>query len=101
MRYDSFLKNHKVNAANAKIEVGVVASGVEYDVMSPPQGTVRLSFSHRQVDALGVSAIYGLTPELLLALALDHIESNRTGREDALACTKIEEALHRLRAKAL
>lgn len=101
MHYDTFLKDHKTNATNAKIEVGVVTPGAEYDVMAPPQGTVRLSFSFKPVDALGASAIYGLTPELLLAITLNYLESHRTCRENALACTKIEEALHCLRAKAL
>lgn len=115
------IHDHEVNALNRMIKLmrsdGLGNPGVEgriYDmILGPDFGSHRLQFHQDNtvhVGALGQTTAStaiepnGLTNEVLLAIVKDRLECSQRGahrcREDALALTKIEEALHWLGAKS-
>ncbi|MDE4621722.1 hypothetical protein [Sinorhizobium meliloti] len=103
------INDHKVNPANDRIEIRVVdqpgAGGAnhEYDVVIDNGTTgqiARISFQNGPIAEAGVN---GLTQEVLLAIVADRLRSFQAGqyacRENALALTKIEEAMHWLHSR--
>lgn len=95
-----YINTHKVNQANDLITIAVVdavgAGGAnhEYDVVLPDSSTTRISFQNGPIAEDGVN---GLTQEVLLAICIDRLRSFQSGpyacRENALALTKLEEAV--------
>ena len=110
------IAEHKVNPANDRISIEVMdlpgAGGAchEYLVTLPaPDNTAgtaakswQISFQNGPINEAGVN---GLTQEVLLAIVADRLRSFQAGpfscRENALALTKIEEAMHWLHSRTL
>jgi len=112
------LTEHKVNPANDRIAIEVLdqpgAGGANhvYEVRLPdwtrdpdgsnPKGITTISFQNGPINEAGVN---GLTQEVLLAIVADRLRSFQAGpfscRENALALTKIEEAMHWLHSRTL
>jgi hypothetical protein len=112
------LTEHKVNPANDVIKVtvtdepGVGGANHEYLVTLPNwtrdpdgangKGVWNISFQNGPIAEAGVN---GLTQEVLLAIVADRLRSFQAGpfacRENALALTKIEEAMHWLHSRTL
>lgn len=103
---------HKINPTNDRLDIVVAdepghggASHV-YEVHHtntagvPPLTTV--SFQNGPIAEHGIN---GVTQEILLAIVIDRLRSFQTGpfssRENALALTKCEEALHWLQQRTL
>ncbi len=105
----SQLTAHKTNDCNKQIDIFVHPAGaggaaIRYDVFGPrtqmigvgmvPSFGINLKFQ----DGPPAESINGITNEALLAIVLDRLEGFQTGpykcRENALAITKIEEAMH-------
>ena len=102
------LTDHKVNPANDLITVTVIdppgegnASHV-YQCKVPNGQTITINFQNGPINMVGVN---GLTQEVLLAIVADRLQSFQKGsfscRENALALTKIEEAMHWLHHRTL
>ena len=99
------LTDHRVNECNEAIDINVIddpgAGGAhhEYVVVTNPgkpnSDTMRITFQNGPVKEVGTN---GLTQEALLAIVADRLRSFQSGqyacRENALALTKIEEAMH-------
>lgn len=115
------ITEHKVNPANDRIDISVMdgpgAGGANhaYHVgpidlgRNPSHGTVEnapqsitLYFQNGPINESGVN---GITQEVLLAIVADRLRSFQAGpyscRENALALTKIEEAMHWLHSRTL
>lgn len=110
------ITEHKVNPANDRIlievtdEPGAGGANHEYLVTLPPSPTNQnipakaweISFQNGPIAENGVN---GLTQEVLLAIVADRLRSFQAGqfacRENALALTKIEEAMHWLHSRTL
>jgi len=104
------INEHKVNAANDRIEIVVLdepgAGGANhvYEVQFAGPGDeptpATISFQNGPIAESGVN---GLTQEVLLAIVADRLRSFQSGpyscRENALALTKIEEAMHWLHSR--
>lgn len=100
------LEDHKVNPANDLITVTVIdlpgegSASHEYEVKLPMGPTHRLSFQNGPINEVGVN---GITQEVLLAIVIDRLRGFQSGafscRENALALTKIEEAMHWLHSR--
>lgn len=108
------IEEHKVNPANDRIlievmdEPGVGGANHEYRVTLPPAPTNAnipakswdISFQNGPIAENGVN---GLTQEVLLAIVADRLRAFQSGkfacRENALALTKIEEAMQWLHAR--
>lgn len=103
---------HKINPTNDRLDIVVAdepghggASHV-YEVQHaatagvPPMLTI--SFQNGPIGEHGVN---GVTQEILLAIVIDRLRSFQAGpfssRENALALTKCEEALHWLQQRTL
>lgn len=110
------IAEHKINPANDRISIEVLdepgAGGAnhEYLVTLPPSENAaglaakswQISFQNGPINENGVN---GLTQEVLLAIVADRLRSFQAGkfscRENALALTKIEEAMHWLHSRTL
>lgn len=106
------LTEHKVNPANDRIlievadEPGPGGANHEYVVTLPhvegKAKSTNISFQNGPINEAGVN---GLTQEVLLAIVADRLRSFQAGpfscRENALALTKIEEAMHWLHSRTL
>lgn len=104
------INEHKVNPANDRIEIVVTdkpgAGGANhvYQVQFAGPGEeprpVTISFQNGPIAEAGVN---GLTQEVLLAIVADRLRSFQAGqyacRENALALTKIEEAMQWLHSR--
>ncbi len=104
------LTDHRVNECNEAIDINVMdepgAGGAchDYVVVTNPKGpntdTMRLTFQNGPIKEVGTN---GLTHEVLLAIVVDRLRSFQSGpyacRENALALTKIEEAVHWLHSR--
>lgn len=104
------LTDHRVNECNEAIDINVmdepVAGGAchEYVLLinsgKANADTVRLSFQNGPIKEAGVN---GITQEALLAVVVDRLRGFQSGkfacRENALALTKIEEAMHWLHSR--
>lgn len=101
---------HKINPTNDTLDICVVDEPghggashvyrVVHDINQPPMLTV--SFQNGPIGEHGVN---GVTQEILLAIVIDRLRSFQAGpfssRENALALTKCEEALHWLQQRTL
>jgi hypothetical protein len=105
------LEEHKVNPANDKIRITVLdeagSGGASHHYLvtladwargpdgSNPYGVWDIQFQNGPINEAGVN---GLTHEVLLAILADRLRAFQAGpyacRENALALTKIEEAMH-------
>lgn len=114
------ITDHVVNPANDKLTISVEdeagAGGANHlyfvsgmDVFSNPSfprsapaGATILLFQNGPINEVGVN---GVTQEVLLAIVADRLRSFQAGpfacRENALALTKIEEAMHWLQQRTL
>jgi hypothetical protein len=105
------LHEHQVNPANDKLTISVLdepgAGGANHHYMitlpdwrrgpdgSPSAGVWDIDFQNGPIAEFGLN---GLTQEALLAIIIDRLRAFQAGpfacRENALALTKIEEAMH-------
>lgn len=102
------ITDHIVNPVNDTIEVvatdepGSGGAHHEYLVVIPGQTATAIKFQDGPIGEVGVN---GLTQEVLLAIVADRLRSFQagpfSGRENALALTKIEEAMHWLHHRTL
>lgn len=112
------INEHKVNPANDKIEILVTdkpgAGGAShvYEVWLPDTVVDRPGEGHThgpiatirfQNGPIAEAGVNGLTQEVLLAIVADRLRSFQAGpyacRENTLALTKIEEAMHWLHSR--
>lgn len=106
------IEYHKINPANDNLDIVVVdppghggASHV-YRVDHPNtvgvEPLMTVNFQNGPINEHGVN---GVTQEILLAIVIDRLRSFQAGpfssRENALALTKTEEALHWLQQRTL
>ena len=118
------IEDHKVNPANDRLTITVTdepgAGGANHaykiegfelaknpSAVDPEYGpraaeSVELFFQNGPINEAGLN---GVTQEVLLAIVADRLRSFQAGkfacRENALALTKIEEAMHWLHARTL
>jgi len=100
------IEDHVINAANDRIRIEVLddpgAGGAHHEYALIAKETTFISFQNGPIAEVGVN---GLTQEALLAVVMDRLRSFQAGpfacRENALALTKIEEALHWLQQRTL
>lgn len=118
------LTDHKVNAANDKLQILVTdergAGGANhryeitgFDTETNPSRTDAEGYATRysrevilfQNGPIAEVGVNGITQEALLAIVADRLRSFQKGpfacRENALALTKIEEAMHWLHSRTL
>lgn len=109
------IHDHETNPANRELRIEVLdepghggacheyrISGFAFagkgDELVPHGATVELLFQNGPIKEVGVN---GITHEALLAILIDRLRSFQRGpyacRENALALTRIEEALHWLK----
>jgi len=101
------VNDHKVNPANDVISIKVTdepgAGGANhrYEIGGFDEAPV-LNFQNGPINEKGVN---GITQEVLLAIVADRLRSFQSGayscRENALALTKVEEAMHWLHKRTL
>lgn len=94
------IHDHKVNPANDTIEITVTdqpgngGANHQYEVTGE-FGSLTIKFQNGPIADFGIN---GLTQEVLLAVVADRLRSFQAGpfscRENALALTKVEEAMH-------
>ena len=106
------IDSHKVNPCNDVIDVSVLdepgdgGANHQYHITYPLKDGRReaqvLSFQNGPIGEVGVN---GLTQEVLLAIVRDRLQGFQSGkfacRENALALTKIEEAIHWLHHRTM
>lgn len=103
------IEDHKCNPANDKLtiraldEPGPGGANHAYEIADEQtRGGVYLGIQF-QKGAIAESGINGVTQEVLLAVVIDRLRSFQAGpfpcRENAIALTKCEEALHWLHAR--
>ena len=94
------LRTHKTNPVNEALTVAAIdepGPGGAHHVyrIDGYGGTCNLSFQNGPINEVGTN---GITNEALLAVVLDRLEAFQAGpykcRENALAITKLEEAMH-------
>lgn len=108
--------DHKINPANDRLtitvtdEPGAGGANHRYEISgfdaAPPaasyEDTIEIAFQNGPIAEAGVN---GVTQEVLLAIVADRLRSFQSGpyscRENALALTKIEEAMHWLQQRTL
>jgi len=97
MRY---LQDHQINQSNDAVTITVLdepgegGANHQYQITAPGTPVVMLKF---QQGAMNESALNGITNEALLAVVIDRLRGFQQGqfpsRENAIALTRIEEAL--------
>lgn len=102
---------HKINPANDLINVVVVdppghgGASHEYHAVHGGVEIAPLAVIKFQNGPIAEHGINGVTQEILLAIVIDRLRSFQSGpfssRENALALTKCEEALHWLQQRTL
>jgi len=99
------LSDHKVNECNEELfvtaldEVGIGGANHVYSItFKPKEGEpdgVSIKFQNGPIKEVGTN---GVTHEALLAILIDRLRGFQSGkfacRENALALTKLEEAMH-------
>lgn len=115
------ISEHKVNPANDRLEIHVLddagpgGANHRYKVMGFHDLNNPSRDSYRQADTsvellfqngpINEAGLNGITQEVLLAIVADRLRSFQAGpyscRENALALTKIEEAMHWLHSRTL
>lgn len=104
------INEHKVNPANDRLEVtaldGPGPGGASHDyLVTVDNGTTGGEIAHIvfQNGPIAEAGVNGITQEVLLAIVADRLRSFQAGpyacRENALALTKIEEAMHWLHSR--
>lgn len=111
-----FLEEHKINPVNDLVTVTVIdgpmisrdPAGTSpaaplYQIETPNGARVQLNFQNGPISEVGVN---GVTNEALIVVVLDRMREFQKNpqfacRENALAITKLEEALHWLHARTL
>lgn len=103
---------HKINPTNDRLDI-VVADPpghggashvyrVEYTATAGGEPLATIEFQNGPIAENGIN---GVTQEILLAIVIDRLRSFQSGpfssRENALALTKCEEALHWLQQRTL
>lgn len=102
---------HKINPTNDVLDINVVdepgsggASHV-YKVEPPASANCDVLTVNFQNGPIGEVGVNGVTQEILLAIVIDRLRSFQSGpfssRENALALTKCEEAMHWLQQRTL
>lgn len=108
MEYGRKINSHKVNPCNESLEIDVMdapgAGGANHEYRltarkflagESPERVFDLSFQNGPIPEVGTN---GVTHEALIAIVIDRLRSFQSGpfacRENALALTKLEEALH-------
>lgn len=104
------LRDHEINDANRQLKViayapregrGEVASAM-YDVLHA-ESALELGCLHFQSGPIKEAGVNGVTNEVLIAIVTDRLRSFQASkyacRENALALTKLEEALHWLHTR--
>lgn len=102
---------HKINPVNDTLDIIVAdapghggASHV-YRVEPSNSAGCEMLTVHFQNGPIGEHGVNGVTQEILLAIVIDRLRSFQSGpfssRENALALTKCEEALHWLQQRTL
>jgi hypothetical protein len=112
--------DHVVNPANDKLTINVVdapgsggashsyeivgfnTSGNPSDYADAPSTDLGIVFQNGPINEVGVN---GVTQEALLAIVVDRLRSFQAGpyacRENAIALTKVEEAMHWLQQRTI
>ncbi len=95
------ITSHVANSVNdlIKIEVldepGAGGASHRYSMVLPGGNSYTISFQNGPIAEKGIN---GITQEVLLAICIDRLQSFQRGefacRENALALTKMEEAMH-------
>jgi hypothetical protein len=96
------LTSHKVNECNEAIEIQVVdepgQGGASHHYRLSVNENVNACQIHFQNGPIKEVGTNGYTHEALIAIVIDRLESFQAGpyrnRENALALTKLEEAMH-------
>ena len=102
---------HKINPTNDRLIVSVKdqpgpgGANHVYEASlpeTPNMAMLRVEFQNGPIGEVGIN---GVTQEILLAIVIDRLRSFQAGpfssRENALALTKCEEALHWLQQRTL
>lgn len=100
------LTDHIVSPGSDRIEISVMGApgpgGAHYHYIFDMDGTDSLGF-YFQNGGIAEHGVNGVTQEALLAVVIDRLRSFQAGpfacRENAIALTKCEEALHWLHAR--
>lgn len=105
------IEYHKINPTNDTISVVVAdvpghgGASHEYHAVHGGPETPPLAVIKFQNGPIGEHGVNGVTQEILLAIVIDRLRSFQAGpfssRENALALTKCEEALHWLQQRTL
>ena len=102
---------HKINPTNDTLEIRVMdepgsgGANHSYEVAPPASASCEVLHVDFQNGPIGEVVVNGVTQEVLLAIVIDRLRSFQSGpfssRENALALTKCEEALHWLQQRTL
>ena len=102
---------HKINPVNDTLDINVVDEpghgGASHVYRVEPAASVgcEMLTVKFQNGPIGEHGVNGVTQEILLAIVIDRLRSFQAGpfssRENALALTKCEEALHWLQQRTL
>ena len=101
------LTEHTINPANDRIEITVMdepgAGGASHHYSVDVNGVSNGMDVQFQNGPIAENGVNGVTQEVLLAIVVDRLRSFQAGpyacRENAIALTKCEEALHWLHAR--
>lgn len=102
------ITSHKVNSLNDYINVIAMdspgAGGANHEYLiepiaqDDPQGAINPAYIHFQNGPIGEKGVNGISNEALLAVVEDRLKGFQSGqfacRENAIALTKIQEAMH-------
>lgn len=102
---------HKINPTNDRLDIiavddpGSGGANHVYEIVLSKVDAAPMSVISFQNGPIGEVGINGVTQEILLAVVIDRLRSFQNGpfssRENALALTKCEEALHWLQQRTL
>jgi hypothetical protein len=103
------VNTHKVNPANDRIDISVMdepgAGGANHHYAVDVDGSENGIDVHFQNGPIAEAGVNGVTQEVLIAICIDRLQSFQKGpyacRENALALTKLEEAMHWLHHRTL
>ena len=99
MSGNTYLDAHKVSKADDELMIEVLEAGHKYKLSWPsPVGGNSILHLNFQSGPVFESGTNGITGEMLIAILIDRLLYFQNGphncRENALALTKLEEALH-------
>lgn len=101
------ITDHVANPVNDRIEISVLdepgAGGANHHYAVDVDGSENGLDVHFQNGPIAENGVNGVTQEVLLAIVIDRLRSFQAGpfacRENAIALTKCEEALHWLQTR--